>query len=204
MAMISGAKIGVVTTWVSRSRTANATAIPNSAVTMGRPMATTEPKASSMMMMAARMPMPSLGPGLGPGDQADGLAAERHVVSGGREGLCRVDDLLDVGRRQVAGRLVEVHPDVADVAVPEIWAAPWGPNGLVTDATWGSGASAAASRSVRARLAGSVNGAVVETTTWAGLPANAGNSRFEDLLGRLGAARQVVGEVAAGGLGAPR
>ena len=66
MAMISGAKIGVVTTWVSRSRTAKATAIPNRAVMMGRPMATTEPKASSMMMMAARMPMPSLGPGLAP------------------------------------------------------------------------------------------------------------------------------------------
>ena len=66
MAMISGAKIGVVTTWVRRSRTAKATAIPNSAVMMGRPMATTEPKASSMMMMAARMPMPSLGPGFAP------------------------------------------------------------------------------------------------------------------------------------------
>ena len=36
---------------------------PNSAVMMGRPMATTEPNASSMMMMAAVMPMPSLAPG---------------------------------------------------------------------------------------------------------------------------------------------
>ena len=36
---------------------------PNSAVMTGRPMATTDPKASSMMMMAAVMPMPSLGPG---------------------------------------------------------------------------------------------------------------------------------------------
>ena len=30
---------------------------------MGSPMATTEPKASSMISMAAAMPMPSLGPG---------------------------------------------------------------------------------------------------------------------------------------------
>ena len=33
---------------------------------MGSPMATTDPKASSMMMMAAMIPMPSLGPGLAP------------------------------------------------------------------------------------------------------------------------------------------
>ena len=31
---------------------------------MGRPMAMTEPKAISRMMMAAKMPMPSLDPGL--------------------------------------------------------------------------------------------------------------------------------------------
>ncbi len=66
MAMISGAKVGVVTTWESRSSTAKATAMPKMAVMMGRPIATTEPKASSMMMMAARMPMPSLEPGFAP------------------------------------------------------------------------------------------------------------------------------------------
>ncbi len=66
MAMISGAKVGVVMTWDSRSSTAKAMAMPNRAVMMGRPMATTDPKASSMMMMAARMPMPSLDPGLAP------------------------------------------------------------------------------------------------------------------------------------------
>ncbi len=38
-------------------------AIPNSAVMIGSPMATTEPKAISMITMAARMPAPSLGPG---------------------------------------------------------------------------------------------------------------------------------------------
>ncbi len=38
-------------------------AMPNSAVRMGRPMATTEPNAISMISMAARMPAPSLGPG---------------------------------------------------------------------------------------------------------------------------------------------
>ena len=66
MAIISGAKTGVVTTWDSRSSTAKAMAMPNRAVMIGSPMATTDPKASSMMMMAAMMPMPSLGPGLAP------------------------------------------------------------------------------------------------------------------------------------------
>ncbi len=66
MAMISGANTGVVTTWESRSSTAKATAMPNSAVMMGRPMATTDPNASSMMTMAARIPMPSAGPGFAP------------------------------------------------------------------------------------------------------------------------------------------
>ena len=36
---------------------------PASAVITGRPMATTDPNASSMMRIAAVMPMPSLGPG---------------------------------------------------------------------------------------------------------------------------------------------
>ena len=63
MAMISGANTGVVTTWESRSSTAKPMAIPNRAVMMGRPMATTEPKASSMISIAPRMPAPSLDPG---------------------------------------------------------------------------------------------------------------------------------------------
>ena len=58
----------------------------------------------------------------------------------------------------------------------EICDAPVGANGLVTDATWGSGARAAASSEVRARFAGSVKLPVVVTTTWAGLPEKAGNS----------------------------
>ena len=66
MAMISGANTGVVTTWDSRSSTAKPMAMPNKAVMMGRPMATTEPNASNMMMMAARMPIPSLDPGAAP------------------------------------------------------------------------------------------------------------------------------------------
>ena len=63
MANISGAKTGMFNTWLRMSSRAKPMAMPNSAVRMGRPMATTEPKAMSMMIMAARMPAPSLGPG---------------------------------------------------------------------------------------------------------------------------------------------
>ena len=63
MAAISGAKFGTTRKWVTSSSRATPIPSPNSAVMMGRPIATTEPKASSMMMMAAVMPMPSLAPG---------------------------------------------------------------------------------------------------------------------------------------------
>src|SRR5665213_3148388 len=57
----------------------------------------------------------------------------------------------------------------------EIWAAPCGLKGLVTEDTWPRGASAAAILSVRSRLVGSVKGPVVVMTTWAGLPEKDGN-----------------------------
>ena len=94
-------------------------AMPNRAVMMGRPMATTDPKASSMMMMAARMPIPSE-PGSGPRHQADGLAAQGHVVPGRAEGLGGRDHLLDGGRGEVTGLLVEDDLHIGDVTVEEI------------------------------------------------------------------------------------
>ena len=82
----------------------------------------------------------------------------------------------------------------------EIWDAPSGLNGLVTEATWCNGASSAASSAVRAMLAGSAKAPLVMTTTWAGLPGEVREVGVQDLLGRLGTARQVVGEGAARGL----
>ncbi len=40
--------------------------MPNKAVMIGNPIAMREPKAISMMMIAAKMPIPSLEPGLAP------------------------------------------------------------------------------------------------------------------------------------------
>ena len=63
MANISGAKIGTFKMWLRRSSSAKPMAIPNSAVRIGRLIATTEPKAMSMMIIAPTIPAPSLGPG---------------------------------------------------------------------------------------------------------------------------------------------
>ena len=65
MASISGAKVGTFRRWLTRSSRAKPTAMPNRAVRMGKPIATNDPKAMSMMIMAARMPKPSLEPGDG-------------------------------------------------------------------------------------------------------------------------------------------
>jgi hypothetical protein len=78
IAAISGAKVGTTRRWVTSSRSAMPIPRPNRAVMIGRPMATTDPKASSMMRMAAVMPMPSLGPGAAVITAEMGSAAERH------------------------------------------------------------------------------------------------------------------------------
>ena len=57
-------------------------------------MATTDPKASSMMRMAAVMPMPSLGPGAAVAAAEIGLAAELDLEARVGGGLCGGDDLL--------------------------------------------------------------------------------------------------------------
>ena len=152
-------------------------------------------------MMAARIPMPSLGPGLGPGHQTDGLAPEGHVVAGRVEGLGGVDDVLDRRRRQVARRLVEVHPHVADVAV-------------LGDLDRALGAERAGHRShvgqgrqrggqlLGAGRVGGVGEAARRGDDHLGRTARERREvGVEDLLGRLGAAGQVVGEVAAERLG---
>jgi hypothetical protein len=63
MAAISGANVGTTRRCVTNSKSAMPIAKPKSAVMIGRPMATTDPKVSRMMRIAAVMPMPSLGPG---------------------------------------------------------------------------------------------------------------------------------------------
>ena len=63
IASISGEKMGTLSTWLMRSSNAKPIATPNSAVMIGRPIATTDPNAMSMINIAARIPMPSLDPG---------------------------------------------------------------------------------------------------------------------------------------------
>ena len=65
--------------------------MPNRAVTIGRPMASTEPNATSRMTMAARMPMISLAPGAVCGDRLIGLATQLDLqpVARARPRPCR-------------------------------------------------------------------------------------------------------------------
>ena len=57
------ANSGTEVAWESSSTTAKPTPMPNRAVRMGRPMASTEPKAISRMTMAAMRPIASVLPG---------------------------------------------------------------------------------------------------------------------------------------------
>ncbi len=57
--------MGTTSQRLSRLITAKPMPMPNRAVTMGRPMAMTEPNATSRMIMAAMRPMASAGPGAG-------------------------------------------------------------------------------------------------------------------------------------------
>ena len=137
MAAISGEKFGTVRTWVSSSSRAIPMPRPASAVMTGRPMATTDPKASSIMRMAAVMPMPSLGPGAAVAaaligappsstwkpwcaaacavlyDLLDGRDGDVGRVGGEldlREGdvtLARPGDLMRAGRRERAGHALD-------------------------------------------------------------------------------------------------
>ena len=116
MAAISGEKFGTVRTCVRSSSSAIPIPSPASAVITGRPMATTDPKASSMMMMAAVMPMPSLGPGAAVAAARDRAAAELDLEAVVRGGLGRGDDLLHGGGRDVGGVGRELDLGEGDVA----------------------------------------------------------------------------------------
>ena len=65
MAASSVPKVGTMSQRLSSETMATPTPMPNSAVTIGRPMAMSDPKAISRMTMAARIPMNSLAPNSG-------------------------------------------------------------------------------------------------------------------------------------------
>ena len=118
MAAISGEKVGTTRTWVSSSSSAMPMPSPKSAVRIGRPMATTDPKASSMIRMAAVMPMPSLEPGAAVATDEIGLPPSATWNPGCGRRLRRVDDRLDGGGRDVGGVGVELDHGEGDVPVP--------------------------------------------------------------------------------------
>ena len=83
----------------------------------------------------------------------------------------------------------------------EIWWAPAAANGLTASDTWANGVRAATILAVRSCTDAALIGPVDVITTWAGLPFSAGNALIQDLLDRLRATGEIVGEIAPGGLG---
>ena len=85
---------------------------------IGRPMATTEPKAISMMMMAAVMPMPSLDPGRRRHTWLMGLPPSDTSNPGCGEALGpRSITRLTAAAWEVGGRVVELHDGETGVPV---------------------------------------------------------------------------------------
>ena len=106
MAAVYGAQSGTSTTRRSTSPSAIATPRPNSAVSSGRPIATTEPKVISRMSAAASRPMPSEPMATVCALVATGPPTStcRRVVTGGQDGLDQCRGLVG---RELVGRPVE-------------------------------------------------------------------------------------------------
>ena len=80
-------------------------------------MATTEPKAISMITMAASDPDALAGARMGRHGGGDRVPAERHLESRVGEALGHVDQVLGVGGLQVRGLLVELDDREGGVPV---------------------------------------------------------------------------------------
>ena len=84
IAIRSGPKVGTVSTWLAANTIPNPMPTPASAIRRGNPIATTDPNATSMMMTAAVIPMPSLEPLRGRDHVVGRGAAHRDLQALGR------------------------------------------------------------------------------------------------------------------------
>ena len=91
--------------------------MPNRAVMMGRPMATTDPKAISMMMMAAMIPMPSLEPGWADTVDEIGSPPSATWYPGWAKLWATFDQVFGSVVIQIRGGLVELDHGEGDVPV---------------------------------------------------------------------------------------
>ncbi len=150
---------------------------PASAVMTGRPMATTDPKASSMMRIAAVMPMPSLGPGAAVAAALIGAPPSSTWKPRWAAACAVVITFLMAGTGMSAVSVV--NWTWAKAMLPllgwAIWCAPAAENGLVTLCTQGSGSTLLTTLSIAASLAAPAIGDVVWKTMSAVSPDFVGN-----------------------------
>ena len=135
MMAISGEKFGTTSRWVTSSSRAMPTPRPASAVMMGRPMATIEPNASSMMRMAAVMPMPSLGPGAAVTADEIGSPPSSTWKPGWAAACAVVMTCFTAPVGMSAVSVVNCTWANAMLPCGAIWWAPAAENGLVTPST---------------------------------------------------------------------
>ena len=175
MIIMSGPKVGTVMRWLSATRIPEPRPTPTRAVRIGRPMATTDPKASSMTTTAASRPIISLDPG----------AAETTCSAGApptatcRPGRAKLSAVAMTRRTAPAGRSAAAASNwtttkpirrSGDSCRP----AP-GASGLCTPETCASGRRDRTSRPMVAVPAGPSSGPGERRTTSARSPCWAGN-----------------------------
>ena len=95
------------TTWVNRAITPRPVPSPNSAVTIGSPIAISEPKVRSSTTIAASSPTAVATPKPDCSVCLDRLASELHLQAGTLHGPGDLDDAFGGALRQQVGFLVE-------------------------------------------------------------------------------------------------
>ena len=172
MAASSWPKVGTLIPWLMKSMTPKAMATPKRAVRMGRPMAITEPKASSRMMTAARMPTTFGRPEGELLDLGDRRSTELDTKPGPALAVALSIDGLNGVLRQILGLLVELHRPVGDVPVTaDLRRFHPGRTGCGRRRRRAARSSRQSVAVMRACTAGDVTGSAVWKTTWASSPA---------------------------------
>jgi hypothetical protein len=175
MAIRSGPKSGIVSAWLAASTIPNPRPTPVSAMSRGRPIATTDPNASSMIRTAAVMPIPSLEPGAADTTLSAGVPPTATCRPGRAKpsAVWMTSSAAELGKSPaVVSNWTTANP-VRESA--DSWCRPPGASGLLTDDTCGRGRMADTSRAMLPEFWPLVSGSGECMTMSTVAPACAGN-----------------------------